>query len=62
LKAQLIRIPSTDNGGGGDPPVITLTADQKKAAKDRGLTEEEYAEILKRHKEIKADNENKMKW
>ena len=62
LKAQLISIPSTDNGGGGDPPVITLTADQKKAAKDRGLTEEEYAEILKRHKEIKADNENKMKW
>ena len=62
LKAQLIKIPSTDNGGGGDPPVITLTADQKKAAKDRGLTEEEYAEILKRHKEIKADNENKMKW
>ena len=33
LKAQLVRIPSTDNGGGGDPPVITLTPDQKKEAK-----------------------------
>ena len=33
LKAQLIKIPSTDNGGGGDPPVITLTPNQKKEAK-----------------------------
>ena len=33
LKAQLISIPSTDNGGGGDPPVITLTPNQKKEAK-----------------------------
>ena len=33
LKAQLIKIPGTDNGGGGDPPVVTLTPDQKKEAK-----------------------------
>ena len=57
------KVAGTDNGEHlSDPPKTQLTPQQKKEAKDRGLSEEDYYEILQKHKQIKTENENRMKW
>lgn len=43
-----------DDGNAKPPGDFTLTLDEKKAAKDRNISEEDYYEILKKNKEIKT--------
>ncbi len=54
--------PLGDDGNAAEPGDFPLTSAEKKAAKDRGLSEEDYYEILKKAKEIKTNTVDKLKW
>ena len=53
--------PEGDDGNAEEGGDFTLTLAEKKAAKDRGLSEEDYYEILQKNKEIKKET-NPMGW
>jgi len=53
--------PEGDNGANGGRGEFSLTAAEKKAAKDRGISEEDYHAILSRNKEIKSEKQI-MNW
>lgn len=55
---ELLGVKPPVNGDDGDaapPGDIILTPQEKKAAKERNLSEEDYYEILKKSKEIKSE-------
>ena len=57
-----VKAPPEGDGGPTAPAgEFNLTPQEKKAAKDRGLSEEDYHAILEKNKEIKVENKT-MNW
>lgn len=54
--------PNGDDGNAQEPGGFTLTSQEKKAAKDRNLSEEDYFEILQKNKEIKTNTVEQLNW
>ena len=51
-----------DDGNAQERGDFTLTPAEKKAAKARNLSEEDYYDILQKNKEIKTETVNKQSW
>ena len=51
-----------DDGEAEDTGEFTLTPQEKKAAMERGLSEEDYHGILQKQKELKTNTVDKLNW
>ncbi len=51
-----------DDGNAADTGEFTLTPQEKKAASDRGLSEEDYHGVLQKQKELKTNTVDKLNW
>ena len=54
--------PESDDGDAKERGDFTLTSAEKKAAKDRNLSEEDYYDILQKNKEIKKGTVEQLNW